>query len=149
MSAELWPCSTCGAPGARNIAARGACIAHAVEFYRQLPDHVWQLNGIGLPVAAVDGDGTALLECVACLAGWRAAPFTRCPWCRRACELLIEAQARLVLEPPAIDHDDPRHDVAVAAWVERLVVAVRAELVTEQQARRVLARVGEVADAAA
>lgn len=85
-----WPCDDCGAPGVRNVFARGYCVAHLTELYRRFDTAVWGFNGIGLPTGPDLGDGFYDLACVACDAGWVGAAFTPCPWCQRKLAEILE-----------------------------------------------------------
>lgn len=137
-----WPCDTCGAPGVRSFGTRSACAAHAAEFYRRLPGHVWCGVGIGLPTHAVDEDGFADLACVLCAATWRGAVFDVCGWCAKALADLREWQAELTLTPPDVETDDCSYEGVMAAWGERLARAVLAGVVTRGQAERAIAGTG-------
>jgi hypothetical protein len=94
MTTAPWPCSECGAPGIRNVYARGYCTPHLADLYRRLNPAVWLCNGIGLPAGPRPdhGDGYHNLQCVACEATWVGATFERCPWCLKALEQLTQPQ---------------------------------------------------------
>ena len=135
-----WRCSTCGAPGIRNVFARGYCPAHLAELYRTFSPAVWKLQGVGVqdgPRRPEVGPEYAELICIACGATWIGALFERCDWCAEALERVTSYQAELVLEPPDVDRDDQRYVVRLEAWAARLAIAVQAGLVDEDKARRV------------
>jgi hypothetical protein len=149
MSAAPWPCSVCGAPGVRNVFARGYCATHLSELYRRFPAEVWAFDGVGLQAGCHrpdHGPEYFELECIACGAGWVGALFERCPWCIELQLRMIEWQPENVLTPPDVDRDDRNYETRMTAWAERLVRAVDAGIVTEHQAQAAWSR--EVARAA-
>ena len=146
-----WPCSTCGAPGVKNLGTSGHCSQHLADLYRSFDPAVFKVNGIGLQSGVMRpdfGPTAAELECVACDATWTGPIGERCPYCDRHRELLLRYQAELVLTPPEIEPDAGRYDSAMAAWARQLAHAVTAEIVTEQDARRALERRGGARHAA-
>jgi hypothetical protein len=143
-----WPCSTCGAPGIRNLGTRGYCGGHLAEVYRRFSPEVWKLRGIGLQDGARRPDhGPECMElrCVACGATWVGPMLEHCYWCERSHARMLDHQAELVLEPPDTDPDDRNHEDRMRAWAERLARAVDAGLVTRERALSVWHR--EVNDA--
>lgn len=141
-----WPCSTCGAPGARNLGTQGYCAQHLTAFYRRLPSHVWDGIGWGLPTGPIADTGSADLECSLCAATWIGPAFMSCPWCLRAVADMRRWQAELVLTPPDTLPHDIRYRDAMTTWADRLVNAVKADLITREQAERTWQRaVGHVA----
>ncbi len=149
MRSAPWPCSTCGAPGVRNVFASGYCPAHLAELYRTFSPAVWKLQGVGVqdgPRRPDIGPEYAELRCVACDATWVGGLFERCPWCARQLELLQRCAAETVLTPPDVDPDDRRRTFRLEAWADRLAVAVEAGTVTRDEALAVWQReVGRVA----
>lgn len=140
---EQWTCTTCGAPSARNIGTRSYCTAHLTDFYRRnitTETWMWRGAGIGLPIGPINNDGEAPLQCVACDATWTGPTFTDCPWCLEAAARQRRQQAELVLKPPDIDTNDASYQAALLAWIDRLVTAVKADIITRQQAERALRR---------
>jgi hypothetical protein len=55
---------------------------------------------------------------------------------------MVEWQAEHVLTPPDVDRDDRGYESRMRAWADRLASAVRAEIITESQARAVWDRAG-------
>lgn len=132
-----WPCSTCGAPGARNLGTQGHCAQHLTTFYRRLPQHVWNGIGIGLPTGPIT-DGLAKLDCSLCGAGWTGPVFMQCPWCLRSVADMRTWQAELVLTPPDTDPADQRYNTTMEGWIDRIATAVKAGIVTRTQAEQAL-----------
>ena len=68
MTVDLWPCHRCGAPGVKNLGARGWCGRHLAGLYARFDPAVFRLNGVGLP-AGVNrpeyGPDACELRCVA------------------------------------------------------------------------------------
>ncbi len=138
MRPTPWPCSTCGAPGFRNVFTSGYCAAHLGELYKSFSPAVWKLQGVGVREGTRRpdiGPEYAELRCVACGAGWIGALFERCGWCVEALERTTRWQAQKSLTPPDVDPDDRSLPARYDAWAERLAVAVQAGTLTEQQAR--------------
>ena len=132
------PCSTCGAPGFRNVFAFGYCASHLSELYRSFSAEVWAMRGVGVqagPRRPDRGPEYVELECVACGAGWVGALFERCGWCAQALERMQNWQAQLALTPPDVDPDDRSLAERMDAWAQRMATAVQAEIITEDQAR--------------
>lgn len=148
MSAP-WPCSTCGAPGIRNIGTRGYCAGHLTELLRRFDAATWAWRGAGvaLPAGLPAADGSAPCACSACGATWTTAALSDCPWCLEAAERQRHHQAELTLTPPDVDPDDRTYDAVLRGWADRLAVAARAGVITVGQAERAWGR--EVADVAA
>lgn len=130
----LWPCSTCGADGYRNLGTQGLCAAHLGDLLRSFDPSVFSEIGVGLPGRSGDLND---LTCVRCGATWVGFVGDNCWWCWRSHASMLEHQADLVMRGP-----EPAEDrmVALAVWAKRLAVAVKGGIVTEQQARRALAR---------
>lgn len=100
------------------------------------------------------------LECTVCKAGW-VGKEGDCAWCAAELERLRADQRRMLLWPDwlAVDHGPrydelsavdkavwdrtrgqvPGHD-SIPAWVERLARAVKADLITEDEARGAIER---------
>jgi hypothetical protein len=134
-----WPCSTCGAPGVRNVFARGYCAAHLSELYCKFSAEVWALDGIGLQSGARrpdHGPEMADLTCVACGAGWVGPLGERCSWCIDAAERQRRWQAEMTLTPPEVDPADRTYDDRMKAWAQRLERAVKAGLIDRDRADR-------------
>lgn len=144
LRGELWPCSTCGSLGVRNLGTRGYCGAHLSDLFRKLDERQFMLRGVGLLTGRERpefGHGFAELECVHCLATWVGVPGDLCLWCEAVLRALQRYQAELVLRPDLPERTDKRRERAVAAWAEgRLAVAVEAGLVTDLEAERALRR---------
>lgn len=81
------------------------------------------------------GDEWADLQCDQCAATWTAPIGAVCPWCLDAEQRQRQWQAELVLKAPEVDRDDRTRPGVITAWGQRLANAVKAGLVTEQQAR--------------
>ena len=141
MIAAPWPCSHCGNPGVRNLGAKGYCGEHLARLLRTFQDHIWQANGVGLPVGQVRpefGPLMADLECIACDATWVGVPGDPCAYCRIHRNLLVQSQRDRILRAPSPADDDPLPlDQRMFAWGERLKRAVEAGLVTRDEAQRV------------
>lgn len=149
MSAERWPCSACGEPGYRNVAARGYCRRHFAALLATFDPAVFEMRGFGVqagPPRPDHGAGFMELECVVCGAGWVGELLDPCPWCMASLERMARWQAERLLDPDLPDPDDRRFDGARRAWAERLARGVEVGLITERQARRAWAR--RFADAA-
>jgi hypothetical protein len=131
-----WPCSECGAPGIRNLGARGYCMAHLTEVWRLIRPEVWltEGGGHGLPelMRPDHGEGFAELTCSCCGASWVGAAFARCPWCVALLERMRESSAAAVMTPP--DPDDLHYEERMRAWAERLARAVDAGVVRRERA---------------
>lgn len=120
------------------------------------------LDGLARPD---HGPGFRTRLCATCGAGWVGHVDDGddwCPWCERAVERQVEAERRVLLDPPWLRSDagNIRYDElsdankavwdrtrgqirgadSVKAWTERLARAVQAELITETEARRAVAR---------
>ena len=80
------------------------------------------------------------LACNACGATWAGIVGDPCTWCQEALERQHGYQAELLLTPPEVDRDDTNYETRMEAWVERMIVGVDAELITQQQAENVWAR---------
>ena len=138
------PCYQCGAPGVRNLGSNGYCGGHLTQLYSTFDARVFGLWGVGFQIGRDRPDHGAAyadLQCVACQAEWVGIPGDPCWWCKRAREITWEWQATLVLTPPDVSVNDVRYDAAMKAWATRLAVAVRAGVVLERDARRVVERV--------
>jgi len=75
------------------------------------------------------------LQCQICEATWSGIPGDPCWWCERSIEIQLEHQAELLLTPPDVDRDDINYEAKMRGWSERLARGVKAEIITEQQAR--------------
>lgn len=149
---ELWPCSQCGAPGARNIAAYGYCATHATNLYRQLDVEAWQDGGRGLLAGQHRPDHAPEmfdLECVVCGATWVGTLLEPCAWCLDRIDAQRHTQARLLLNPELPPTGTARRSLAIAEWVAHLARAVQTELVTPQDALRAITRIDGTRDRAA
>lgn len=138
MTAPLWPCSKCGAPGVRNVFAVGYCAAHLGDLYRQFSPGVWKLRGVGVqagPRRPDHGPEFVELECVACAAGWVGTLLDPCPWCEEVVERMATWQGQNVLRVPDVDPDDRTYPARMSAWTTRMATAVEAGIITEVQAR--------------
>lgn len=131
----LWPCSTCGADGYRNMGTQGFCAAHMAELLATFDPVSFGPVGVGLPGRSADPNE---LSCARCGATWVGVLGEDCFWCWRTFLQMVDHQAERAMEPPSDDVKD--RQAALVAWAKRLAVAVKAGLVDEQQARRALAR---------
>lgn len=127
-----WPCTTCEAPGVRNLGTEGFCAHHLTQLYTRFDPAVFALHGIGLPGHTSSPHD---LTCVACQATWTGTPGEPCPWCQRRHHHQLDHQTDLLLEPP-----DPLTATTLTAWARRLATAVQAGLIDEHTARRTLQR---------
>lgn len=133
-----WPCSTCFAPGVRNVFTRGYCARHLAELYRTFSPAVWTLRGAGVqagPRRPDHGPEYVELECVACAASWVGTLLAPCPWCAEALTRMQSWQAQNVLRVPDVDADDRTYPARMSAWATRMATAVEAGLITAAQAR--------------
>jgi hypothetical protein len=80
------------------------------------------------------GPGWADLKCDQCDATWTGPIGETCHYCVVALENMRRWQADIILHPQLPDIDDTRRTAAVHAWAQRLATAVRAGLITRQQA---------------
>lgn len=139
MTAAPWPCSTCGEPGYKNIAAKGYCRRHLAELFATFDPAAFGLIGVGVqagPMRPDHGPHDAELECVVCEARWVGELLDPCPYCARSVEKMLAWQAQLVLTPPDLEPTDVRYAAAARAWAERLARAVESGLIDAEQARR-------------
>jgi hypothetical protein len=125
----------------KNLGSRGYCAAHLADFYRRCisPETwAWRGAGLGLPITPIDDEGFAILECSACRATWAGAPFTDCSWCIEAAARQRQWQAELVLQPPGIigGMANREYPGVMSGWADRLANAVKAGLISRQQAER-------------
>lgn len=133
----LWPCSTCGADGVRNLGTEGFCSTHLAHLYARLDPAVFRLRGAGLPGRTVNPDD---LTCPACGATWVGLAGDPCAWCARMLDQMQESAADAALDPPDLDANDARYPQALRAWAERLDVAVAAGIVDRATAQRAILR---------
>lgn len=140
-----WPCTACGASGARNIGAKGYCVTHLAELFGTFDPAVFTNRGVGVPSGAARpdlGPSIADLRCNSCGATWAGLAGEPCWWCERSRQRMLEHQAELVLTAPDVDPDDALHDDVMGAWTGRLRVAIEAGIIEERDAERVLRREG-------
>lgn len=133
MSAVLWPCE-CGEPGVQNLGTKGYCSTHLSELLRSFKPEAFELSGRWVEVGCYrpdHGPGYAECECPGCGATAVAVVGSPCAYCEHAKVRMLDWQAQKALTPP-----ESRHSGALEAWAERLAVAVRAGIVTEDEARR-------------
>ena len=88
------------------------------------------------PIPGAPHTGEWHLACNACAATWVGLPGEPCDWCQEALERQQGYQADLLLQPPDVDRDDANYETRMEAWVERMIVGVEADLITQQQADR-------------
>lgn len=139
----LWPCSTCGADGVRDIGVRGYCAVHLEQLYATFDRSVFAFRGVGVQHGATRNDfgpHYVDLQCNACEATWVGVVGDACEWCARSYRVMIDHQVELVLAPPDVDLDDQRRSDMLAGWADRLWVAVEAGLIVRRQAEQVLQR---------
>ncbi len=140
----LWPCSQCGAPGARNIAAHGYCATHATDLYRSLPVEAWRDGGRGLSTGQHRPDhGPEFhdLRCALCGATWVGTLLESCQWCRDRIDAQRATQARLLLNPHLPSVDNPNRVGAIVEWGRRLAHATQTGVVTETDAHHAINRI--------
>lgn len=145
----LWPCSQCGAPGARNIGAHGYCATHATDLYRQLPVEAWRDGGRGLLNGRHRPDhGPEFhdLQCALCGATWVGTLLEPCGWCQDRIDAQTVAQARLLLNPHLPTGD---RSGAIVEWGRRLAVAVETGVISEHDAHQAITRIEGHRDRAA
>lgn len=137
-----YDCTVCGEPGYRDLGTKSYCAAHLAELYAKFDPSHFGVIGYGLP----DGPWQ---RCIRCGATWDGHVGQACRWCWTEYESLLRLSAEAVLEPPLEDVDDARRANALAAWAKRLAAAVKAELITEQDARTAMQREARRHDRAA
>jgi hypothetical protein len=133
MSAELWPCSECGAAGVLNLGTSGHCTTHASELLRTFDPSSFQMRGRWVQVGCSrpdHGPSFAECECPCCGATAVALVGSPCAYCELSLERMARWQADKLLTPP----DDHRPEI-LKAWAKRLAVAVQAEIITADEAR--------------
>jgi len=131
------PCR-CGAEATRTLGRFPHCEDCAddvIERCRMLsaPEGV----GVGVPGLARSEYGRRAfdLRCSLCGAGWVGAAFEPCWWCERALARLQADQRERLLWPELPDREDRHRPAALRSWAGRLARGVRAELITEAEAR--------------
>ncbi len=130
---DLFTCAVCRAPRYRDLGVVSYCADHLAEIYATFDPSHFGVIGYGLP----DGPWQ---RCIRCGATWEGHIGQQCRWCWREYDSLIRLSAEAVLVPPDCDHNDARRADALRAWAERLAAAVKAELITEQNARDAMKR---------
>lgn len=141
---SLWPCSTCGQPGVRNLGARGYCTEHLIELLASFTIGESGLPSIGMPIGLQRpefGAGCEDLACVVCGATWVGRAGKACGYCERYNRMMCRWQGEMLLaaaELPA--PGDRRRPDALKAWSERLAVAVAAGIVSDWAAEQALVR---------
>ena len=139
-------CIHCDQPAARTLGTTGYCAEHLEQFLAPIRQRV-TLNGpfSGRAIRAginrpEHGPGAFDAECDRCAATWVALyEGEPCGWCATRHEHLMAHHAELVLTPPLIDewhHRKPQYE----AWARRMAAAVRAGIITEQQAHQAWTR---------
>lgn len=86
------------------------------------------------PLRADWGPGFADLRCDQCNATWVGRIGEPCTWCANAHRSLLEQHVRILLTPPAVDPDDITRPARVITWAQRMAQAVKAGIITRQQA---------------
>jgi hypothetical protein len=136
-------CARCGSPADRSLAAEWLCHVCFETVMAPIRERVILcegFDGVGLMDGPVFGPGAVSLRCNSCSATWIGVPMETCWWCARSLELARKWQARIVLTAPDVEATDVNYDSRMRAWLERLVVAVDAGLITETDARLVVRR---------
>lgn len=137
MSA-LPPCS-CGAPADRLLAASSYCDPCAEAFLEPIRGRVFSDEGgigYGRQVGRMRpdwGPRFADLACSRCSATWTGPIGEPCSYCIRFVELAVDARREVLLRPDL--PDDDRRPAALKRWAHDLADAVKAELITEHEAR--------------
>lgn len=135
----LLSCHACAAPGIRNLGKDGYCGTHLAVLYRTFNPLVFADGGVGLPSGRQHpeyGPGIEDLTCCRCEATWAGTPGDPCWWCQRAHEIMADYQADLVRRPPDVDPEDLHYEARMDAWADRLVVGVRAGVISAEQAEQ-------------
>lgn len=139
-------CSRCGNP-ADTLYGTGFLCAPCDDIllgHARALVHLEQYGtGIMRPVGCLrpdHGPGWAECECSACGATAVAIISEPCAWCERSLERQIGWQRDKLIHPELPDPDDTRYESALHAWVERLAVAVKADILSEDEARRAIQR---------
>ena len=142
---ERWPCAECGgtARGVRNLGSRGYCAAHLSELYSRFDPVVFGLSGVMVQAGRMRPDwGPAFcdVQCIACGATEVGIVGEACWWCQRSHDIVCAWQAEIVVRVPDVDPDDARYEPAMKAWAQRMATAVKAGVVTRDQANAVWRR---------
>lgn len=82
------------------------------------------------------GQGWADLTCTTCQATWTGPIGEPCHWCQQANDLMIAHHVEAVLTPPETDPHDTNRRASLAAWLDRMMVARNAGLITRDEAER-------------
>ena len=101
------------------------------------------MNGVMIQVGKLRPDwGPAFcdVQCIACGATAVGIVGEACWWCQRSHEIMCQHQAELVMRAPEVDPADARYDTAMKAWAQRVANAVKAGVITRDQANAVWRR---------
>lgn len=139
------PCSQCGQPAARLIAALAFCASCAEAFLepiraRVAAREITETPGIGFgrqigPSRADWGPDFADLQCDVCEATWTGPIGESCSYCAQWLDLATETQRQRLLWPDLPDPQSDRHYPALQTWAKQLAAAVAEQIITEHQAR--------------
>ena len=143
MTNERRACHQCGGRSIKTLGTSDYCSPHLSALYAKFDPAVFQHHGIGLQDGKLRpdwGDGFCDLRCVACDATWTGISGEACWFCERSRSIMIEHQIELLLRPPDVDRDDPRHATVMRAWARRLANAVKAGVVEQKLADAVWRR---------
>jgi hypothetical protein len=168
--AESGPCHACGGDPTRTLGRFPYCDDCADERLTDIRARVLARDGIGHGVGVGRalpeyGPRHILLSCTVCGAGWVGRYGERCHWCQTALQRQLADQRAELLWPSwqASDAGAPRYDElsevdrrvwdrtrgqghgagSRRAWCRRLAGAVRAGLVTFDEAEAAMRRAGE------
>jgi hypothetical protein len=133
--------ATVEVPLQHTLLYRSTKVGSAWALPRHDADRLWRNLGWALTPTTVEPGPDVDHRCKTCDATWVGPAGESCWWCERRAEWLAEGQRTLVMSEPDVDVLDASDDelqTAVEAWATRLRVAVKAELVTELEADRVI-----------
>lgn len=82
------------------------------------------------------GPGYAECQCSLCGATAVAIISESCAWCERSLDRQIGWQRDILLNPQLPDQHDETWSGSMRGWAERLANAVKAEIITADEARR-------------
>lgn len=141
-----YPSCSCSAPSVRLIGSVAYCHDCAEALLEPIRARVLtDESGVGYGRQSGRlrddyGPRFAELTCSICAATWVGIIGEPCAYCETWLAAAIEDRRQHLLRPSLPDRDDRRHDRAVDAWTRALAEAVRAEIITIDEARAAVAR---------
>lgn len=135
-------CVRCPEPATATIGVEHYCPQHHAEVLdpiRARVIHPIDLDGHGHqtgPRRPDWGPGWADLTCTTCAATWTGPIGEPCWWCEQRNRYMVAQHIETVLTPPDIDADHTDRLHVLAAWLQRMMVARDAGLITREEAER-------------